>query len=102
MAVEKPKGPLLYIAPLGENARVKALSIVSALRKSGIVAECDIVGRSLKAQMKYADKIGAAYTLMLGDSEIETGKANLKRMSDSTQCEVALDGIEGYLKSLSE
>ena len=102
VAVEKPKGPLLYIAPLGENARVKALSIVSALRKSGIVAECDIVGRSLKAQMKYADKIGAAYTLMLGDSEIETGKANLKRMSDSTQCEVALDGIEGYLKSLSE
>ena len=100
--IEKPNGPLLYIAPLGEAARVKALEIVSHLRAAGVFADCDIVGRSLKAQMKYADKIGARYTLMLGDSEIENGKANLKCMADSTQCEVALDGIESYLKTLSE
>ena len=97
--IEKPEGPLLYIAPLGEGARVKAMSIVSALRKKGLAVDCDIVGRSLKAQMKYADKIGAKYTLMLGDSEIEAGKANIKCMADSTQTEITLDGIEEFLKN---
>ena len=99
VTVEKPEGPLLYIAPLGESARVKALSIVSALRKKGVYADCDIVGRSLKAQMKYADKIGAKFTLMLGDSEIESGKANIKNMKDSTQTEITLDEIEAFLKN---
>ena len=99
VTVEKSEGPLLYIAPLGESARVKALSIVSALRKKGVYADCDIVGRSLKAQMKYADKIGAKFTLMLGDSEIESGKANIKNMKDSTQTEITLDEIEAFLKN---
>lgn len=99
VTVEKPEGPLLYIAPLGESARVKALSIVSALRKKGVYADCDIVGRSLKAQMKYADKIGAKFTLMLGDSEIESGKANVKNMEDSSQTEITLDEIEAFLKN---
>ena len=99
VTVEKPEGPLLYIAPLGESARVKALSIVSALRKKGVYADCDIVGRSLKAQMKYADKIGAKFTLMLGDSEIESGKANIKNMEDSSQTEITLDEIEAFLKN---
>ena len=99
VTVEKPEGPLLYIAPLGETARVKALSIVSALRKKGVYADCDIVGRSLKAQMKYADKIGAKFTLMLGDAEIESGKANVKNMEDSGQTEITLDEIEAFLKN---
>ena len=98
VTVEKPAGPLLYVAPLGEAARVKAMTLVASLRRQGITAECDIVGRSLKAQMKYADKIGATYTLMLGDSEIESGKANVKHMKDSTQTEIALDELEAFLK----
>ena len=49
-----------------------------------------MVGRSLKAQMKYANKIGAQYTLILGDSEIESGKAQLRNMMDGTQSEVEL------------
>ena len=73
--IPKSEGPLLYIAPLGDAARAKALSIVTALRQKGITAECDIVERSLKAQMKYADKIAAKFTLMLGENEIEAGKA---------------------------
>ncbi len=95
--IQSPEGPLLYIAPLGENARVKALSIISALRKQGLSVDCDIVGRSLKAQMKYADKIGAKYTLMLGDTEIETGKANIKCMQNSTQTEIELSELEKFL-----
>ncbi len=82
--------PDLYIAALGESATVAALAITERLRKEGKYAECDIMGRSLKAQMKYANKIGAKYTLIIGDSEIEAGRAQLKNMADGTQCEVEL------------
>ena len=67
-----------------------ALAIVERLRREGKYAECDIVGRSLKAQMKYANKIGAKYTLIIGDSEIDAGKAQLRNMSDGSQVEVEL------------
>ena len=90
--------PKLYIAPMGRDAKIKALSIVSKLRKDGIYAECDISQRSLKAQMKYADKIGAEYTLILGDSELENGKAQLKNMKNSTQTEISLDSIAKIIK----
>ena len=88
--------PELYIASMGDGAQLRAIEIVSDLRKNGICAECDIVGRSLKAQMKYADKIGARYTLILGDSELESGRAQLKNMSDSTQTEIALDDVASH------
>ena len=85
--------PKLYIAALGERAVIKALAIAERLRSEGKYVECDIVGRSLKAQMKYANKIGAEYTLIIGDSEIDAGKAQLKNMSDSSQTEVELDSF---------
>ena len=88
-----PAVPKLYIAALGERAAVKALAIAERLRSEGKYVECDIVGRSLKAQMKYANKIGAEYTLIIGDSEIDAGKAQLKNMADSSQTEVALDSF---------
>ena len=88
-----PKTPVLYIAALGEAAQIKALAITERLRREGKYAECDIVKRSLKAQMKYANKIGAAYTLIIGDSEIEAGKAQLRNMQDGTQVEVDLDSF---------
>jgi len=89
--------PVLYIAPLGAGAVAKALSIVSDLRDKGIYAECDICSRSLKAQMKYADKIGAAYTLIIGDSELECGRAQLKNMKKSEQREIEIDNIYSVL-----
>ena len=89
-----PKAPVLYIAALGASAGVKALEITERMRKSGKYAECDVVGRSLKAQMKYANKIGAEYTLIIGDSEIEAGRAQLRNMKDGTQTEVSLDSFE--------
>ncbi len=86
--------PKLYIAALGERATVKALQIVERLRRRGKYAECDIVGRSLKSQMKYANKIGAEYTLIIGDSEIDEGRAQLKNMADGTQTEVYIDTFD--------
>ena len=85
--------PKLYIAALGDRAVVKALEITERMRRAGEYAECDIVGRSLKAQMKYANKIGAEYTLIIGDSEIDAGKAQLKNMADGAQTEVELDNF---------
>ena len=93
-----PNRPMLYIAPLGNKAVKKALSIVSKLRDEGIYAECDICARSLKAQMKYADKLGAKYTLIIGDSEIESGRAQLKNMEKSEQTEIEIDNIYNVLK----
>lgn len=80
--------PLLYIAPMGAAAQCKAAGIVAKLRREGVYAEYDLVARSLKAQMKYADKINAKYTLIIGDNEIESGKAILKNMQESSQVEV--------------
>ena len=86
--------PKVYIASLGARATIRAAAIVERLRRSGVYAECDLVGRSLKSQMKYADKIHAAYTLILGDSEIDSGRANLRNMADGTQTEVDIDNFD--------
>ncbi len=100
MAMEKegvrplsPVTPRLYIASLGERATVEALRITERLRREGYFVECDLVGRSLKAQMKYANKLGADYTLILGDSEIDSGKAQLRDMKNSEQREVVLESF---------
>ncbi len=87
----KPDGCDIYIAPMGENASFEAAAIVADLRAGGISAQTDVVGRSLKAQMKYADKIGAKYTMVLGDDEIAQGKAKIKNMDngESTEMELA-------------
>lgn len=85
--------PRVYIAALGETAQVSAMAICERLRRAGVYAECDVVGRSLKAQMKYANKLNAAYTLILGDSEVESGRAQLRNMQDGTQTEVDLDSF---------
>ena len=82
--------PELYIASLGERAMVEALAISERLRREGRIVECDIVGRSLKAQMKYANKIGAKYTLIIGDSEIDAGRAQIRNMQTGEQTEVEL------------
>ncbi len=85
--------PALYIAALGERAQIKALAITERLRRLGKYIECDTVGRSLKAQMKYANKIGAEYTLIIGDSEVDAGSAQLRNMESGEQKEVSLDNF---------
>lgn len=89
----KPDACEIYIAPMGENATVEAMRLVSELRSNGISAQTDVAGRSLKAQMKYADKIGARYTMVLGDNEIEQGKANLKNMDNGEITEAELENL---------
>ncbi len=95
--VPREQAMKLYIASLGASAQAAAVGIVKSLRDCGIYAECDLVGRSLKAQMKYADKVGAEYTLIIGDSELESGRAVLKHMTDSTQTEIEISEVDKYI-----
>lgn len=84
------KYPTLFIAALGEQAQDYAFGLMCKLNASGIRAEMDFSGKSLKSQMKTADRLQVAYTLLLGDNELETGTATLKTMADSSQEEVEL------------
>ena len=93
---EQPK-PTLYIAALGAPAMRRAAVLAQQLREQGVRAESDIVGRSLKAQMKYAGKSGFRYTLMIGDSELETGRAFFRNMEQSEQTEIEIDRVADYL-----
>lgn len=85
--------PKLFIASLGEKGSSAAERLADRLREKGIWAETDILGRSLKAQMKYADKIGAEYTVVLGDDEVAAQKAVLKGMRSEFSEEMTFDGI---------
>ena len=88
-----PKEPTcdLYLASMGEAASKKCFALANQLREGGVSVECDTVGRGLKAQMKYADKLHALYTIVIGDSELESGKAKLKDMATGEITDVDLD-----------
>ena len=89
--IPKPSTCDLYVAVMGESASLKSFEIIKAVRSCGLIAETDIVGRGVRAQMKYADKIGAKFSMVLGDNEIEQGKAVIKNMSNGEQTEIVLD-----------
>ncbi|MBQ2580331.1 MAG: histidine--tRNA ligase, partial [Ruminococcus sp.] len=90
----------LYIATMGENAVKKALQMTTALREEGFFVEYDLVERGLKPQMKYADKIGAKFVIVLGDNEIESGNAKLKNMATGEQTDITLG--DGLVDSFSQ
>ncbi len=90
--IPKPSPCDLYIASMGENASVFAMKLASDLRSEGFAAESDLIGRSLKAQMKYADKIDAKYSMVIGDNELAAGKAKVKNMSTGETHELDLNG----------
>ena len=89
-AFEPEKTPDLYIAPMGDAARRKAALLADAVRQAGYAAETDLVGRGLKPQMRYADKIGAKFVVVIGDNELETGEAKLKNMRSGEETPVKL------------
>lgn len=86
----------LYVGILGKEAKAAAYSIVNELRKADIVVETDYMDRSVKAQMKYANKIGAKNTVIVGADELANNLVNIKNMDNGEQTEVALDGIVTY------
>ena len=84
---------------MGEKASLKATALCNALRIDGFKVQTDICAKGLKAQMKFANKIGALFTLVLGDNELENNKANLKNMQTGEQTEICLDNLSDELLS---
>ena len=80
----------LYVASLGDKAKAQAFRLAELVRTTSLNAECVLVGRSLIGQMKYADKVGAKFSLVLGDSELEEQKAKVKNMATGEQKEISL------------
>jgi histidyl-tRNA synthetase len=87
----------LYVGILGKEVRGRAYRLVDTLRKAGIIVETDYMDRSVKAQMKYANKLGARKTVIIGTQELEENKARVKDMETGEQMEVALDGLAEYI-----
>lgn len=90
------EGPALFVAALGEAADIEAQKIVYGLRNRDVWAERDLCQRSVKAQMKYANKLRSKFSIVLGDDEVEKGTAKLKNMETGETTEVALDVEEIY------
>lgn len=85
--------PDIYIGILGAAAKAKAFELVCKLRNEGFIVETDYLSRSVKAQMKYANKIGAKNTVIIGENELEQNQARVKNMETGEQTEIALDRL---------
>ena len=93
--------PDLYIVSVGEKENIETIKISEELRKEYFVVEKDIMERSFKAQMKYADKIRAKYLLVIGENEISTGKAKIKNMETGNEIEINLQ-VEDIINIIEE
>ncbi|HEY5673556.1 MAG TPA: histidine--tRNA ligase [Malonomonas sp.] len=94
-----PAVPELFIVALGDDAADQAFVLMSKLQCRGVRAEMDYQGKSLKAQMRRANKLAATYVVVLGENELTSGRAQLKKMADGSQVEIALDALEETLKN---
>lgn len=101
LKVGEPEYSTIYVAPLDESARMDAFLIAENLRKEGISADCDLMGRSLRAQMKYADKMKYKYLAVIGDSEKESGLVTVKSMLGEENVTVKIGEIAAYIKSVN-
>lgn len=102
MGIKLPeqKTPDVYIASMGDNAFMAAMKLAYTLRDEGIYAEFDHVGRSFKAQFKFADKVGARSVIVIGDSELETGEYKLKNMRDGSELTFKAENAADAVKSI--
>lgn len=94
----KERTPDIYLANIGETALDAAENIAADLRAEGIFAETDLMGKSLKAQMKYADKVKARFSAVIGDDEVKNKKLTLRNMENGDSTDVAFDDIAKIIK----
>lgn len=99
IAIGSEPGPDVYFAGMDDDSRLKSFTLTAEMRVAGISAECDHMNRSLKAQFKYADKLGAKYVVAIGENEISSGMCKVKLMSDGTTETVKFSDLAKYLKN---
>ena len=97
----KPSRPDLFIVAMGEKATLKAVEIAKDMRDEGFSVVYDLNGRSLRAQMKYADKLGAKFNVVIGDNEVENKVVSLKDMATGESSEINLDTFVNGFYSVS-
>ncbi len=91
--------PDIYIAGMDDESRAKAFALAGQLRSQDVSAECDLMERSVKAQLKYADKLGATFVAVIGENELKEGAVNVKKMADGSSQNVPFDGLCNYIKT---
>ena len=89
--------PKLYVGIMGNEVKAKAFEIVTKLRNKGVIVETDYLDRSVKAQMKYANKLGVDFTVIIGQNEAESGLVKLKNMETGDEKEIKLEELEAKL-----
>ena len=92
--IKKPVRYQVMLIGLGQEAKDKCFTLARELRARGVSVDFDLMDRSVKAQMKYADKTGAQYTLVIGDEELKNGLVNMKSMINGGSLMVKLDAAE--------
>jgi histidyl-tRNA synthetase len=105
MTMEAVNGPQeyvptrdIYVGAMGDNAKKTTFSLVNSLRDNNISAETDLMNRSVKAQMKYANKIGCKYSVIIGDNEIEENNVTVKNMETREQSNVKINELVDFMK----
>lgn len=91
------KGLDCYVVTMGESAETEAVSILWSLRKEGLSVEKDYMQKKVKAQFKAADRMNAAYTVVIGNDELQSGEVSIKKMSDGSQEKTAISNLADYL-----
>ena len=95
---EKNRSVDAYVVALGEAAQAEGFKLLNSLRQQGLSAAMDFAGRSMKAQMKQANKLGAKYSVILGEDEIAEGVVMLRSMEDSSQAKVPMNQVAEKIK----
>lgn len=95
-----PKTPDIYFAPMGQKAQMRSAQLCMEIRDEGYSAEFDVIGRGLKPQMRYADKIGAKFVCVLGDNELETSSAKIKNMRTGKETPTSLEDFKNTFSTL--
>ena len=88
----------VFFVSLGERAAERVFELAFQVRSQGVSADFDMMGRGLKAQMRYADKVNAKFVAIIGDNEIDRGTVALKDMSTGEQREVPMAGLASMLR----
>ncbi|WZL80133.1 histidine--tRNA ligase [Vallitaleaceae bacterium 9-2] len=89
----------LYLGYMGDAAKNKAMALTYQLREQHIRCATDLLGKSVRAQMKYANKINAKYSLIIGEDEIASNTVSLKNMKNGEQVDISMEEIASYIHS---
>jgi histidyl-tRNA synthetase len=100
--VPAPRSPRCFVVAIGDDARARGAALVEELRAAGVSAATAFEERPLKAQLKMADRAGAAFAAILGERELESGALTLRRLHDGVQKTVPMAEVAGWLARLDD